>query len=336
MSTGTAYLKTPRLTFRWNTNEGSPTHLSLPSLISLASGALVSTFVALKLPLLVTSGISGHGIIGKTSNPLKVPRMVESANGLHGIIGSPVNGFELHRLVVSSEGSYNITGTGLVIAKPLEIVLTTGFAGHVGSGAIVVPRLTFSVYGWFNPKGTSALILPTLRLFSAGREILEVRPLKTPIRKGIAMNLVNWAVSEYTDYPFNSLVVFNGKQLGGKEDGIYDLDNGDDDDGFPINAYIETGTEDLFKKFMARLREIWIESRQDGQLKLVIIGGEKETSPVAELPIVSYDQNMHEERVKGPRALKERYVAFRLENVNGSDVDIKKITAFKEPVPRRR
>jgi hypothetical protein len=45
---------------------------------------------------------------------------------------------------------------------------------------------------------------------------------------------------------------------------------------------------------------------------------------------------MHEERVKTPRGLKGRYASFRLENLNGSDVDIKRIKIFLEQISRGR
>lgn len=57
---------------------------------------------------------------------------------------------------------------------------------------------------------------------------------------GYAMNLRSGAVTEYDNFPFNSMAVIGGKPYGAAPDGIYRLE-GDDDAGTPIDASVRTG-----------------------------------------------------------------------------------------------
>ncbi len=331
-NTGTAYLKLPLLRLVWNHSIGTNV-LSLPLLNVSGLGLNAGVFVSLSLPRLLVQVSGLHGIAGETSNNLLLPRLWVQSSGLPRIIGETSNPLLLPLLHVLAGGGGR-TGSAALKLGLLRLV-SSGIKGLAGSAILQLPLLNIVSGAYFVSKGSAVLSLPLLRVIGSGEGLLEVK-LGLPIRKGFSMNLVNWAVTEYEDYPFNSFAYFNGLQLGAHEEmGICVLD-GPDDAGQDILAYIESGTEDLFRKFMSRLREAWIESRQDGPLVLKVIMGEEETSPVAELPIESSGRHMHEERVKFPRGLKGRFASFRLENVSGSDVDIKRIKIFLEEVQRRR
>ena len=332
---GTAYLALPRLRVLYN--HANPS-LTLPRLVFVGAGIQVGSnaISALLIPRMFLQAAGLCGPIGSSTNLLRTPLLIVGGMGLRGPMGETPNPLLMPRLVLSANQLFGSTGTALLYLKRLRLVTPLGTKGVAGSASLVLPLLNIIGRGAVVLNGSSALVLPTLRVIAFGEEALDIKLYGVPIRKGIAMNFVNWAVTEYTDYPFNSFAYFNGVQLGAKEDGIFDLDHGDNDDGQDIIAYIETGTEDLFRNFITRLREIWVESRQDGPLRLVVKMGEVETSPVAELPIESVSDKMHEERLKTPRGLKERYASFRLENIDGSDVDIKRIKVFLEQVSRRR
>jgi hypothetical protein len=333
MPTGTAYLSLPPLRLVWNRSIGTNV-LSLPLLIvSGGVGTNIYSQASLSLPVMSVQATGLHGLIGKTSNPLIIPAMALQASGLRGPIGGTPNPLLLPLMILHGSVPGH-AGQAALILKLLKI-RASGNGGIVGSAALSLPLLNIEGQFFFNPSGSASLVVPLLRVIGAGEGQLDVKHLSVPIRKGFVMNLVNWAITEYTDYPFNSFAYFNGLQLGGKEDGIFIID-GPDDDGEDILAYIEGGTEDLFKNFMTRLREAWITSRQDGPMVLKVSMGEEETSPVAERPLESADRKMHEERVKFPRGLKERFASFRLENVNGSDFDLKSIKIFLEQISRRR
>jgi hypothetical protein len=290
-------------------------------------------FVSLSLPRLLVQATGLHGIAGETSNNLLLPRLAVQSSGLRGIIGETPNSLLLPLLHVLAGGGGR-TGSAALKLGLLRLV-SSGIKGLAGSAVLQLPLLNVVSEAYFVSKGGAVLSLPLLRVIGSGKELLEVK-LGLPIRKGFAMNLVNWAITEYEDYPFNSFAYFNGLQLGAHEEmGICVLE-GPDDAGQDILAYIESGTEDLFKKFMVRLERAIVESRQDGPLVLKVIMGEEETSPVAELPIESSGRHMHEEIVKFPKSLKGRFASFRLENVDGSDVDIKRLKVFLKELPRAR
>jgi hypothetical protein len=332
---GTAFLTLPRL--RVLINHANPS-LRLPRLIFSGSGVLVGSnaLSALTIPRIYLQATGLIGPICSSVSALRLPLLDPSGTGLRGPVGGTPNPLSLPRLIFSAFQERANKGTAILLLKRIKLITPLGQKGIVGSSSLTLPLLNITGHVFTLAIGSAALVLPTIRVVAFGEEALDIKEHGVPIRKGIAMNLVNWAVTEYTDYPFNSFALFNGVQLGAKEDGIFDLDHGSDDDGQDIIAYIEGPTEDLFKNFITRLREIWVESRQDGPLVLKIMMGEKETSPVAELPIESVSNKMHEERIKTPRGLKERYASFRIENADGSDVDIKRIKIFLEQVSRRR
>jgi hypothetical protein len=239
-----------------------------------------------------------------------------------------------------------------MVIPALHFGWSYGTSGHVGSFAMVLPKINKSQIGsteWLYPEplgitpqlfqapfqgyelhqGSFALVLPVLDVVASGTERYI-----TPLRRGLAMNLVNWAVTEYSNVPFNSMAVYQGQQLAATEWGIY-LIEGSDDDGTPIMAYMQTGVEDLYRGFLNRLREAVILSRQDGQLNFKIL--DDKDNLLASILISAYD-GIISEKITGslPRALKNRYVSFWLENVGGSDFDLEGIKVFLEPKDRKR
>lgn len=81
-------------------------------------------------------------------------------------------------------------------------------------------------------------------------------------QKTIVMNAKNRAVTEYTNYCFNSLCKFMGNYLGADSTrGIMQL-SGSDDDGTPIAAKAKTATVDIGKRSPKRVRDVWIVARK--------------------------------------------------------------------------
>jgi hypothetical protein len=204
-------------------------------------------------------------------------------------------------------------------------------SGGVLSGAIEIPALTLSATIGHQNRLIFALDIPFIDPW------LEIRgmPAFVPIRKGFAMNLSTFGVTEYSEYPFNSFADYHlgGVYVGASENGIFLLD-GDDDNGVKIQAAIQTGTEDLWKDVIKRLREGFAVIR-GGPLRLEIVLDEGRLEPVIR-DLLSVRDVIHEERIKFPRGLKNRFVSFIWRNLGGSDFDLESFRAMVDPIVHKK
>ena len=151
-------------------------------------------------------------------------------------------------------------------------------------------------------------------------------------QKTIVVNVKNRAVTEYTNYGFNSFCRFRGEDIGASYNGLYGL-SGDDDNGDPIAAKTKTATADVSSGgIKKRLRDIWMVARK-GLMTLKVIADEtNEFTYNADV----VDSNIHEERVKVGRGIKGRSFSFELENVDGSDFNIDSVRVITENIRRAR
>ena len=204
-------------------------------------------------------------------------------------------------------------------------------SGGVLSGAIEIPPLGLVLTFGHQNQLAFALDIPFIDPW------LEIRgiPAFVPIRKGFAMNLSHFGVTEYENYSFNSFCDYHGTgtYVGASEEGIFLLD-GDDDNGVKINAAIQMGTENLWKDYIKRLREGFVVIR-GGPLQLQIVLDEGRLDPVfRDLTLVR--NVIHEELVKFPRGLKNQFISFIWRNLGGSDFDLESFRAMVDPITHRK
>ena len=204
-------------------------------------------------------------------------------------------------------------------------------SGQVLSGAIEIPPLGLVLTLGHQNQLVFALDIPFIDPW------LEIRvmPAFVPFRKGFAVNLSHFGVTEYDNYPFNSFCDYHGMgiYIGASEQGIFLLD-GDDDNGVKINAAIQMGTEDLWKDYIKRLREGFVVIR-GGPLQLQIVLDEGRLDPVIR-NLESVVNTMHEERIRFPHGLKNRFVSFIWRNLGGGDFDFESFRAMVDPITHRK
>ncbi len=187
---------------------------------------------------------------------IRTPQDVLFINGLTGEIGSLK--FSELLPIPSITTKPSILGS-LSIIEPLAEILISGTSGVIGSIEITDPLDTLALTAILPAHGVVAIIEPLAAIYLHGLEV----PV-TYIRKAIVMHLLNYAVTEYKNYNFNSLLRFNGVSLGINEQGVYILD-GDDDLGQLIQSRINTGLTDLAKNGVKAIpREAWLAYRSDG------------------------------------------------------------------------
>lgn len=206
------------------------------------------------------------------------------------------------------------------------IVLTTQIQGNVGldwSLDFTLPKIRLSanaihdVYGFINQT-----------LDAIGVE-LEIDSL---VFETIVMNLLNKAVTNFTNYPFNSFCHFNGKYYGCARDGLYEL-VGIDDFGSDIAAYIETGFLDLEVKALQRIRHAYLGFKSNGILTLTITTDDGLSYSYTTENITT---NNHGQKVKFGKGFKDRYIKIKIANTDGCAFSIDKARVFDEPISHRR
>ena len=75
------------------------------------------------------------------------------------------------------------------------------------------------------------------------------------------------ATTQYTNFDFNSVINFNGKKVGIKNDGVYELGS-NDDNLTPIDAYFIPLHSDFGIMNIKRMRYLYIEGRVENELRV--------------------------------------------------------------------
>jgi len=153
----------------------------------------------------------------------------------------------------------------------------------------------------------------------------------------VRTNLVNSASTQYINYNFISMCLFNGTVLGAGPDGLFKLCSGDDDNGTPINAYFVPYTVDFNDDHYKRLRRVYVDGIFDDQLKLTITGNDNSINGP-----YTITHNADEEKQSKMFSISRGtgyqwvYADFKFENVNGSFFAIDSILAVYSIHYRRR
>ena len=232
----------------------------------------------------------------------EVSGLFNSLSGFSGNITIP-----LWRVKGYSETTVNFSGD---ITIPLFMVDGTFHAVPVWSGDVTIPL--WRVSGTF---------------------------VETPLMynyRGIAMNVFNFAVSEYTDWSFNSFALHNGIYIAANSDGLFKL-GGDTDNGQRIISMVRSGTRDTWNNFIRRVRGAWLSYRKsDGELMLWLT--DDSGNLLGEFPfetVSGTSGKLHEKLARVGRGLKDRFISFGFKNVSGSDFDVESLRIVGEEIRER-
>ena len=140
-------------------------------------------------------------------------------------------------------------------------------------------------------------------------------------RFGIALNLKRIAASQYRNFNFNSMCVFNGRPLACNDEGIFSLDDAETDNGEPINFYVEFPTTDFGSLGAKRFRKLYLGYETSGSVKFTVkIDGNEDASKT--LTPSQTGQIQHRDSIPMSRAQKGVYWIFKIENVHGCDLSL--------------
>lgn len=269
-------------------------NLSLPALtISARSGAIGRN---LTLPALQITARATYNPIARLNRSL--PRIVISA--LAHVDGVASLNASLPALVIQARASSSPIATLRHGTLPALQIKAHAISGMVASLNKSIGALTLKGSAYWIGPATLNRSLPALTIRARARGTV----------KGLVINTKNFALTEYSNFNYNSLCYFNGVLLGAVRTGIYKL-AGDTDDGTEIPWSIKLGLLDLkggrvnYARVTGEISEdvtILVETAESAQYKYI---GEP----------VSVDAD--EYRVKIGKGLKSRYVYFGLEPYDG-------------------
>jgi len=154
---------------------------------------------------------------------------------------------------------------------------------------------------------------------------------------GVVLNTETAAVSEYTNFPFNSFAEnFGGHDFGIADDGIYILE-GPDDAGTPTDSFIRTGLMRIANGHKARIPTAYFGYSATGALVLKVITTQPDGNKTENwYQLEQRNANApRSNRVKIGRGLASVYWGFELHSVNGSSFDLDTIQLFPMALDRR-
>lgn len=141
---------------------------------------------------------------------------------------------------------------------------------------------------------------------------------------GISLNLNLIAATQYRNFNFNSMCVFNSVPLAANSSGIFSLDDADTDNETDIDAYIEFPTTDFGILNAKRFRKMYFGYETSGSIQ-VSVNVDGTTSSPFNLTTSETGQVQHRGILSLSREQKGTYWTLIIENVEGCDFSLDNI-----------
>ncbi len=242
--------------------------------------------------------------------------------------------------ITMAHGGHTMSGTANVYPATLSLGLLQEGMSIVAGEDVFITVLPLSLgleVSTVPPTilGDAILLLPdtSMILLALGLSTHAPTINITNDIKILVTNTRNFAITEYSNFAFNSMCQFNGKYLYAKSDGIYE-GGGNNDNGTQIVASYKTGAIDTYTTEIQRLRDAYLTFRSDGDVQLFSVGDE--INARAYFITSSVGSTIHERRVKFERGIKDRHFNIGISNVNGSTLEVDSIKVLTEPIRKRR
>jgi hypothetical protein len=268
--------------------------------------------------LLLATG--DEGCIGELNQIL--PSFVLSAFDTFNITGSAA--LTVPKATLSQDVLVNEDGT-FSNSLPSLFLSAIALRGEVGSLVLSFPSKRIESDSYFNESGELSHALPSLILLARS---------SPQSYTSMVMNVRNRAVTEYTNYLFNSMARFNGKHLGASGTAIYDLDTGDTDDGTIISWNFLTGYLDMVDlNFKKKAKQAWITYKSNGDLIFTVAQPNGESYEYEVSAVDIYEDGV---RIKLGKGIRSRYIAFGLSSVDGSTLALDAMKLHFEKIEKPR
>lgn len=232
-------------------------------------------------------------------------------------------------LLTAQETVALVSEARLGIAARVVAPETLALAAGLGYGLTVVSQEQVAGSGDVNASVAAALLAEDALAF------MQVLPLEDGDYQAWAMNADTLGVTQYTQFPFESLATHEGRAYGLTETGFYALE-GDDDEGAAIDAHVRTGLQDFGTVQRKRVPRAYLYVHSSGALTLKTVTdvqGER-TERWYSLSAREHD-TLTARRVKLGRGVAARSWAFEVANVSGGTLDVRDVQVFPVVLNRR-
>lgn len=296
-------LPTPRLT----SHNGSAAVLQMPAprLASTARTGILGN-VQLVMPQLVADSAGAQP--AAAAAPLVLPTPQLGITGKVGNIASVANA--LRGIALTIEGA-------------------TGVVGHC---SLTLPARAIAIGGGPVATGSVTLVLPLLVLQGTGQAASVVAPDANAL-SALVMNTQTSALSQYANFPFNSMTVFGDAYLGASAEGLFVIAQGNLDNTTVIDAIARLNTTDFGTSFEKRIDRCYVGYRADGNMTLRVYTDEVN---VRDYLIEAYGKNgIHGNHTRIGKGLSARYWQFELRNNNGADFELNALELKATQLRRR-
>jgi hypothetical protein len=284
------------ITAKYSISLGDISSSSLADILIIGEGVKMDSTLILELPTLDLSLESISGTISTLK--IVLPKIAIGLTSLPGTISEMK--LSLPSLIVS-------------MATTNNAIL-----------ALTLPMLGLDAYGYGPGTSTLNLTLPMLELFA-----VTVRPGETVTC--YALNTETGALSQYTNFSFNSFCEFNGHNLAASPSGIY-LVEGEDDDGTDIDASFSPGINDFENAQLKRMGPVYLSFKGDGQCYLKITSDD---GVQYEYLVESVGERTRTVKVKPGKGLKGRFFEIEIANIGGTDFEIQEMFLSVETLKRK-
>lgn len=305
-----------------------------------ASGALALDFPAMQLELAgphtldldfpaVQLELAGHtGRVGTLG--LNLPPPSFAFEGRTDALGGLV--LSMPKLRMALAGDTGRVGRMDLTLRKMALAME-GVTGTLGSVVIELPVFQLEMGGHIATSGTLELVLPALQLTATGHAaaVATGQP-QAANASTLVMQTERGALTEYTNYPFNSFAAFNGTFLGASEDGVFAL-TGDTDNGAAIAAAARGMTTDFGSSHLKRIERAYVGYRSTGQMVLRVVTEERWTRDYAIAPATH--AGLHGAHARFGRGLEARYWQFEVRNHEGCDFSMDMIELKPIKLKRR-
>ena len=260
----------------------------------------------LEIPAVTLIGAGTNNYVASLSK--YIPGITLSALALQEGIASLSSYIPAITLV--SGGTLSPTGS-LTRYIPAITLTTSTLEGFTASLEKSIGALTIDASAYWYGDNGSIMYIPSIELNARARGTIKV----------LCMNTKNSGLTEYTSYAYNSLCMFNGKMIGAKRTGIYELE-GTTDNEDTILWKIRLGKLDLQSH---RLRHVWLSGIISDDIKMIV---ETPDGERYEYDVEPVSENEDEVRVKVGKGIASKYVNIELQNEEDSSITLDKIQVY--------
>ena len=280
--------------------------------------------------------VTAHGLVGELGKCLaEIPAPLVT-----GLSDNPIYGWldvSTPRPNVAATGTHHLKGTAS-ITVPMIQVAQGAYVGLVGSASITMPSVTVDANGYLNVKGTATITLPLVDVTGVATPsalvILSWDGTQEDVNGyALVMNIETGALSDYSNYGFNSFARFKGQYLGASSSGIRLL-SGDTDNGTNIDAKVRTGLTDGKSSLLKGVDDLFMGITTTGIMDAkVVTDGDRSFTGVAITP--RENTEVTTQRVKFGKGIKSRYYSVEVTNRNGCDFNLDSAELTLIPMGRK-